>query len=300
MRCRAARALAPLGTAGELALRQQALVTEHLAQCVRCHQYYDDLVRDEQALIAAMPVTPAPLELVERTMRGIRSGATRRSPSRSWRIAAGIAVGAACAAVSGLVVVLILCGRAGRSEPPPLASSLGSIAAVGGRARVVRDGRTLVPEADMVLRVGDAVRTGSDGSMHVQFADGSCLRLGRNSCLDIAAANVRQTRPARLKFGHGLVSAWFTPGEECMIATPFASVSGQATRLCLRTDEEATRMAVREGRARFFNDHGRVVAAAMEHSLALPSKAPDVPHPATELEESAGEPCSTRTCPCEG
>jgi hypothetical protein len=145
------------------------------------------------------------------------------------RTALGVLVAVVAIAVTGSAV----------AESPA-----GAIKVVTGAAFVVRQGAAIPAQVNDSVLVGDALRTGSDGSIGVLLADDTLLSLGPNAELVIdeflfAPAQGQMGFVARLLRGafayvSGII-AKLSPGS-VRIETPVATVGIRGTRILSSVD----------------------------------------------------------------
>ena len=142
-----------------------------------------------------------------------------------------------------LLAVVFLC----RGVPAAAESTIGVVKNSTGDATVVRAGKTLPASGGMKLEAGDALVTGSDGSLGVILRDNSSLSLGPGSRLvlrqfEFSPADGRFGLLARLTRGtmayvSGLIGK-LAP-ESARFETPTATIGIRGTRFAVKAGESA-------------------------------------------------------------
>src|SRR5215813_6124221 len=84
-------------------------------------------------------------------------------------------------------------------QRPALAAdaSVASVLKLRGQALAARGGQNVMLQEGTPLQAGDALRTGPDSRMKIQFLDGSTATLGENSKLSLDQANFSQAASTR-------------------------------------------------------------------------------------------------------
>ncbi len=132
-----------------------------------------------------------------------------------------------------------------------------------------RDTSFSVLRANTRINVGDEIST-RDGSVIVQFADGSLLHIDENSNIVFnRLSHFGQTGmvDTRMRLKKGSVSTDIQPlvkGSRFEISTPSAVAAVRGTRFRLETEAKATRIEVMEGEVEFSHEHGTTVVSAGE------------------------------------
>jgi hypothetical protein len=65
------------------------------------------------------------------------------------------------------------------------AADAGRVKVVKGAVEIERDGKSTAAGVGMPVRVGDTIKTGTDGSVGITFQDDSLLSIGPNSVLSV-------------------------------------------------------------------------------------------------------------------
>jgi anti-sigma factor RsiW len=107
-----------LDSEGDLELHFR--LSEHLAMCSRCAEWFAQQQRFEQALTQRLAATPANLEMWNRVLA---SAGTQRAPlvRRRWLVAGGVLAGGMAAAAALVVAAILLFRFANRPAVPELA-----------------------------------------------------------------------------------------------------------------------------------------------------------------------------------
>jgi len=107
-------------------------------------------------------------------------------------------------------------GKYPQSSPDATQRATAIIAALGGDVYVTIQGSAPVAAATgMILQAGDTIQTQAGARIVLRLAEGSELRLGQNTKIDIAALARRpktQARKSRIKLLYGRIRAFLSPG----------------------------------------------------------------------------------------
>lgn len=156
------------------------------------------------------------------------------------------------------------------------------VAHVEGTVSLEREGRPEHSPLNMPLLSGDRLRTGADGRVEVQFADGSTLHLDTRSTIDVQSDDLVRLTDGRLRLSiqgpaRGVTyridspagSARITqPGEyRVALLTPAAPKAGGSSEIQLE-------VAVVRGAAQIFTDEGSTPVRAGERAYASAGLAP--------------------------
>lgn len=222
---------------------------------------------DEAAMVRVLLAAgqrPRPPEDVTRAVRAAvreewRRTVEVRARQRRWTALA------AAAAVAALALALWTTGPL-RSAPAPVVASVvrssGSVdvdAGLWSRMRAVRERQE--------LRAGEELTTGRDGQAAVELADGTSVRLDRDTRIALAA-------PGRFVLSRGglYVDSGRTGERHSLeIETPLLSVRHLGTRYEVRVLPEQVRVSVREGRVRVQPREGRALEGDAGERLLVSS-----------------------------
>ncbi|MBK8974734.1 MAG: tetratricopeptide repeat protein [Planctomycetes bacterium] len=212
-----------------------------------------------------------------------------RAPARRWPWFAALA--------AGLLVALTL-WRTGvlmrqRSEPGALALQAATFSLVTGTPGMLVPGAGTGVQAQPGLAVpyGARVSTGDADLAELRFADGTTLRLGFNTTVELPAPRQlgqplpRRPYEVRLTAGRILARVSHLDDEpRFAIDTPVATAEVLGTEFSLAIDSDTGPSAslravldVRRGRVAFSNALGRVLATDLMRSSATEGEAPTEP-----------------------
>lgn len=128
------------------------------------------------------------------------------------------------------------------------------------------------------LNVGDVVRTSAKGSARLLVVDGSQIRLGKNSAVQVTDGTaVKGKRRSFIRTLAGQVYARLAPNSAVRTPAAVAGVRGTYIRLDVDPNDGTTVLTVLEGSVDFFNDFGEVIVNESQQSTASPGKAPTNP-----------------------
>jgi hypothetical protein len=144
-----------------------------------------------------------------------------------------------------------------------------SVKSVTGSAQIKRARKSLFkPLKDqMKIRVGDEVAT-RKGSVSIEFADGSTIRLDEDSNLifnKLSHFGKTGMVDTRLRLKRGSLSTQVTPlvkGSRYEITTPSAVAAVRGTEFRISTKENETKVEVIEGSVEFSGEHGSTTVTA--------------------------------------
>lgn len=183
---------------------------------------------------------------------------------------------------------------------PPAGVAVGEFSAVVGRPTVSRDGRTATPGVHprTVVHLGDRVETGDADRAEVRFHDGTTLRLGYNTIVELRAQRAglpaADTPPGRPSDIHLIRGQVWTQVRKLTNAPPYAVRTDAATAVARGTEfgvklhrvPSGTKpvpgmllatLTVKEGAVEFYNAFGTVQATTMTESTARADSAPTEP-----------------------
>jgi tetratricopeptide (TPR) repeat protein len=155
-----------------------------------------------------------------------------------------------------------------------------TLISVQGDASVRRSGAgAYMPAArKMTVAAGDIVRTGATGRLTILFADGSQIKLNRNTLLLIPSTPPGAGIPARIGLSAGEIWARVTRGRRVRFEAQTAVAAVRGTDLHLSLDPDGTvTLTVAEGQVAFSNPHGSVLVRDAQQSVARPGRAPTAP-----------------------
>ena len=168
----------------------------------------------------------------------------------------------------------------------PLRSALaqevvGEIVSVLGTVEVLREGRWQAAGVGATLTAGDAIRTGADGRLALQLANGSQLKLNVNSQLELKRIAAEGLAPAATGFPRNILrliggEAWVRGnGEDLEMQSVPATATIRGTEFALAVGPgDTARLAVLDGLVEFANPQGSVRVAANEQATAKAGEAP--------------------------
>ncbi len=156
-----------------------------------------------------------------------------------------------------------------------LAQEAGEIVSVLGAVEVMREGRWQLIGVGDTLAAGEVVRTGVDGRVAIQLANGSQLKINANSHLELKQITPREglapTTTHRLQNILRVISGevWIRSAEPLEIQTlpVTATIRGTEFNLAVGPSDFA-RLAVLDGLVEFSNPQGSVLVAANEQATA--------------------------------
>lgn len=157
-------------------------------------------------------------------------------------------------------------------RPAPLS---GKIAATkGGEQATLLPRRTwqkAVVQQD--LKAGDILRTNAAGTLAIVFADGTQVRLGRNTVMVVRL--VSKSGPSRLSLQRG--RAWGRSPRKrsnLSIDTPSATAAIRGTEWALTADEDSSQLQVFSGAVELSNDAGSLTLQGGQAATVLRGQAP--------------------------
>ena len=179
-----------------------------------------------------------------------------------------------------LILVLLLAETAF----PPVASAqlLKRTAPVSGTIAGTKGGEqaTLIPRniwqravAQQDLKAGDVLRTNGAGTLAIVFADGTQVRLGRNSVMVVRL--VSKSGPSTLSLQRG--RAWGRSPRKrsnLSIETPSATAAIRGTEWAISADEESSQLQVFSGAVLLSNEAGSLTVEAGQAASVLRGQAP--------------------------
>lgn len=244
----------------ELPASQRRLVAEHLDHCVRCSQELNDL-RRQDALLAGtlgrrLPVPDLPVAL------------PARSSARTARRGFGGLLGKARLALAGAGVLAASVFGWVATRPPVL-----HVERVVGTPTLVSSEGPRDLRSGVRLAAGDVLTTEANEKVEVQWPDGSKAVLSPEGEARLLADG------RGLRLARGRVWAHVAKGHPGFrVEGPSATAEVLGTQFVVTADATgATLLAVWEGRVKFHNDRGAVVATAWEQTAARRSMAPAPP-----------------------
>lgn len=133
------------------------------------------------------------------------------------------------------------------------------------------------------LYANDVVQTASDGNASLLLTDGSQLRLGGNTKVEVTArTQVKGGRQSFFRALSGEIFARLKPGSAAPSRTAIVGVRGTLVHLQV-SDDGTTTLTVLEGSVDFFNEFGSVTVNAGQQSTAALGQAPTAPVTAPNL-----------------
>ena len=156
------------------------------------------------------------------------------------------------------------------------------VAHVEGTVSLEREGRAEHAPLNMPLLSGDRLRTGGDGRVEVQFADGSTLHLDTRSTIDVQSDDLVRLTDGRLRLNiqgpaRGVNYRIDSPAGSARITQPGEYRIALLTPSALRaggTNEVQLEVAVVRGAAQIFTDEGSTPVRAGERAYASAALAP--------------------------
>jgi hypothetical protein len=157
-------------------------------------------------------------------------------------------------------------------RPAPLS---GQIAATKGGEQA-----TLIPRktwqravVQQDLKAGDVLRTNAAGTLAIVFADGTQVRLGRNSVMVVRL--VSRSGPSTLSLQQG--RAWGRSPRKrsnLSIETPSATAAIRGTEWAITADEDSSQLQVFSGSVELSNEAGSLTVEAGQAASVLRGQAP--------------------------
>ncbi len=157
-------------------------------------------------------------------------------------------------------------------RPAPLSGKI--TATKGGEQATLLPRRTwqrAVRQQD--LKMGDILRTKAAGTLAIVFADGTQVRLGRNSVMVVR--QVSKTGKSSLSLQRG--RAWGRSPRNrtsLSIETPSATAAIRGTEWAINADAESSRLQVFSGTVELSNDAGSLTVEAGQAATVLRGQAP--------------------------
>ncbi len=250
--------------AGRLDVEAGAAVEAHLAACRRCRTAE---LRTSGALDALREIrdgglpTPAPASpaRIEATLRWTRKTPRYVQPARLWKL--GVALSAAAAAA-----VLVAWKPWRHPQPPsvsapppapmvavekpapPRPQALGALVTlVGGEAAVARGGAPEQLDPRRLVLAGDAIATGGNGRVGLQWGEGSGALIGPRSSLTVARLEPLAQELALQRGEVAVRVGPHQPGEALRVLSPDHTVTVHGTYFVVATDGRGTTVEVLEG-----------------------------------------------------
>lgn len=140
-----------------------------------------------------------------------------------------------------------------------------------GRLLPERDWRDIEVRQDVAA--GDTLRTNATGSLAVVFADGTQVRLGRNTTLVVNEVRARSPSSVRVESG----SVWGRSprgAANLTVETPAATAAIRGTEWAVSAEGDASTLQVISGEVEFFNDLGRLLVVEGQAARAEAGFAP--------------------------
>ncbi|HEX8552361.1 MAG TPA: tetratricopeptide repeat protein [Abditibacteriaceae bacterium] len=153
-----------------------------------------------------------------------------------------------------------------------------AVVSLGGRPLLQRSGaerlRPLAIRQSLVA--GDIVQTGANSKVSILFRDGSQVRLGPRSSLQITEPVTLRGRTSFFRVIAGEVWARLRPGRGIQTQYSNLVVRGTEVHLAVAPDGTTT-LTVLQGEVQFFNELGEVVVKESQSSIVRPGSAPTQP-----------------------
>ncbi|WP_284126145.1 FecR domain-containing protein [Parerythrobacter aestuarii] len=127
--------------------------------------------------------------------------------------------------------------------------------------------------ASQDLKAGDVLRTNASGTLAIVFADGTQIRLGRNSTLVVK--RVAKGGPSAVSLQRG--KAWGRSPRsrtKLSVETPSATAAIRGTEWAIEAGEDLSRLQVFSGAVEFANDAGSLLVEAGQAATARRGQAP--------------------------
>lgn len=153
---------------------------------------------------------------------------------------------------------------------------------LSGRIATAKGGEqaTLIPRktwqravAQQDLKAGDVLRTNAAGTLAIVFADGTQVRLGRNSVMVVRL--VSKSGPSTLSLQRG--RAWGRSPRKrtnLSIETPSATAAIRGTEWAISADEDSSQLQVFSGTVELSNEAGSLTVEAGQAASVLRGQAP--------------------------
>ncbi len=181
---------------------------------------------------------------VPKTVSSTRNPAVTAPRDRQPAVVLMLAAAAAAVFVIAGAVLLDL-------SPTPTPAGVGTVAAVRGTVKIVRQGRKLDPGVDTPLQVGDAVIAG-DGGAKLELLDGTVVTATPRSHFRIAAATADSGTRLHVERGRiELAVGKQQAGSRFVVEGPHSQATVLGTRFVFDVSELSTRLAVNEGRVQY-------------------------------------------------
>ena len=123
------------------------------------------------------------------------------------------------------------------------------------------------------LKAGDILRTNAAGTLAIVFADGTQVRLGRNTVM--AVRQVSKSGPSTLALQRG--RAWGRSPRKrsnLSIETPSATAAIRGTEWAITADQDSSQLQVFSGAVELSNEAGSLTVAAGQAASVLRGQAP--------------------------
>lgn len=168
----------------------------------------------------------------------------------------------------GIVVTLLVGSDSAAAQP------IATLEATAGQVTVLRLGQPQAAAPAMALQLNDVVVTGQ-GRASVRFhSDGSVLRIGPESRVQIDETATQ--RDIKLFFGRiwAHVVRWRERPTRFSTGSTIAAIRGTELSLAVATDGNETRLAVLEGRVEAETDAGKVTLVGGQGTTGAKGRAP--------------------------
>jgi hypothetical protein len=132
-------------------------------------------------------------------------------------------------------------------------ASVASVVKLRGQALASRGGKNVMLDVGVPLQVGDAIRTGPDSRMKIQFLDGSTATLGENSKLSLDQAGFDQAagkRDIASTLIDGIVRcvvAKAAAGSSFQVSSSLVTSAARSTEWIVAIKDHTTSLLVLEG-----------------------------------------------------
>jgi tetratricopeptide (TPR) repeat protein len=163
---------------------------------------------------------------------------------------------------------------ASAQQAPTGGQEFATLEAVGGRVSVIRLGQPQPPTPSMPLQLNDVVVT-KEGRATVRFrADGTVLRIGPDSRVQINES--AQQRDITLFFGRvwAHVVRWKERTTRFSSGSTIAAIRGTELSLGVAVDGDETQLAVLEGQVQAETDAGKLLVVGGQVAVGKRGKAP--------------------------
>jgi len=167
---------------------------------------------------------------------GLVSGPARRF--RRWLVP-----------LAAAATILIVAGYYRHMQHATRRSLMLTVVQIAGAVERAAGDTAVALALDAVVRPGDLVTTGKDGSATMKYPDGTVLVVGARSMLTL----LPRSKAKRLQIHCGTLVADIAPqprGDPLVMSTPHWDVEVLGTRLTLTVRQDTTRVELSEGRAR--------------------------------------------------